>query len=317
MTTPTPNTGASGGAASALLQLSNDLAGATERAGQSIVTVNARQRLPSTGVYWRAGVVVTAEHTVERDDDITVTLPDGQSVKATLAGRDPTTDIAVLKVDGVTLPEAPLGDTNNVKVGHLVLAVGRPGEDGLSASMGAVSAAGGEFRTRQGGVIDRLIRPDLTMYPGFSGGPLVDAQGNVVGITTSHLVRSFNLAIPVSTVNRIVDQLLTKGRIVQGYLGIGFQPVRLPDTTKTALNIQQDTGLIVFSVETGGPAAQSGAQIGDILLALDDTAVTDIHEIQGLLGPDRVGKPIQAHIIRGGSRTTLTITVGERPQRER
>jgi S1-C subfamily serine protease len=246
-----------------------------------------------------------------------VTLPDGQSVKATLAGRDPTTDIAVLKVDGVTLPEAPLGDTNNVKVGHLVLAVGRPDEGGLSASMGAVSAAGGEFRTRQGGVIDRLIRPDLTMYPGFSGGPLVDAQGNIVGITTSHLVRSFNLAIPVSTVNRIVDQLLTKGRIVQGYLGIGFQPVRLPDTTKAALNVQQDTGLIVFTVESGGPAAQSGAQIGDILLALDDTAVTDIHEIQGLLGPDRVGKPIQAHIIRGGSRTTLTITVGERPQRER
>ena len=310
MTSPSPE------ANSTLLNLSNDFANAVENAGRSIVTVNGRQRTPSTGVYWRTDVIVTAEHTVERDDDITVTLPDGQTVKATLAGRDPSTDIAVLKVTGVTLPEADL-NTEAVKVGHLVLAVGRPNGGGLSASMGVLSAVSGEWHTRQGGQIDQLIRPDLTMYPGFSGGPLVDAQGKIVGINTSHLARSFNLALPVATVNRVVDQLLTTGHIVQGYLGLGFQPVHLPENVKSTLNIQQDVGLIVFSVEQGGPASQSGTQIGDILIALDDTSVADIREIQSLLGPDRVGKPIQAHIIRGGSRTTLTITVGERPQREK
>lgn len=307
MTTPTPE--------SALLGLSNDFASAVERAGRSVVTVNARNRIPSTGVHWKDGLIVTADHTVERDEDITVTLPDGQTVPVTLVGRDSSTDLAVLKVENATLAAADLGDSATLKVGHLVLAVGRPGDQGLSASMGVLSAVSGEWRTRSGGQVDQFLRPDLTMYPGFSGGPLVDAQGQIVGITTSHLTRNFDLALPVSTINRVVEQLQTKGHIVHGYLGLGFQPIRLPDNLKTSLNIQQDSGLIIFSVEPNGPAAQSGTHIGDILIALDTTPVTDINEIQGLLTGDHVGKPIQAHIIRGGSRTTLTITVGERPQR--
>ncbi len=299
-----------------LLGLSNDLAGAVERAGKAIVAVNARQRVPSSGVLWRSGVVVTADHTVERDEEITVTLPDGRTVPATLAGRDPGTDVAVLKLNGVELAPAEVADTSALKVGHMVLAVARPGESGLSASVGVVSALGGAWRTWRGGQIDSLVRLDLTLYPGFSGGALVDAQGRVAGITTSGLSRSMGLAIPASTVNRVTDQLLSKGRIARGYLGIGMQPVAVPESLKTKLGLSGDSGLIIVSVQPGGPAEQAGVLIGDILVALDGKALSDTDDVQALLDPERIGTALQARFIRGGEPVDLSITVGERPSKE-
>ncbi len=298
---------------SALHSLSNDLASAVERASASIVSVNGRNRLPSTGVVWRSGVVVTAESTVERDDEITVTLHDGTTLPATLAGRDPSTDLAVLKVDGLTLAPATIGDSADLKVGQLVLAIGRPGEGGVSASFGALSAVSGAWRTSRGGQIDRFVRADVTLYPGFSGGPLVDAQGQVVGINTSHLTRSVNVAVPSATVTRVAEQLLATGRIARGYLGLGMQPVRITDNTRAALNISNTVGLIVIQIEQGGPAEKGGALIGDMLIALDGKPLSDIDDVQALLGPDRVGQPVTAQVIRGGALTTLTLTVGERP----
>jgi len=300
---------------SAMLALSNDLAAAVERAGTAVVAVNGRQRIPSSGVHWRSGVVVTADHTVRRDDEITVTLPDSRTVPATLAGRDSSTDLAVLKLQGVELPAAEIGDASLLKVGHLVLAVGRPGESGLSASMGVVSALGGAWRSWYGGQIDQFVRLDLTLYPGFSGGPLVDAQGRIVGINTSG-PRRMVLAIPASTVNRVVDQLLEKGRIARGYLGLGMQPVRLPDNLKRTLNLPSVGGVIVVNVETNGPADQAGVLIGDVLVALDGTPVSDTGDVLAMLGSDRVGKTVSVHVIRGGTSIELTITVGERPHRE-
>jgi S1-C subfamily serine protease len=302
-------------AGGALLSLSNDLAGAVERAGRSTVAVNARHRVPSSGVHWRQGVIVTADHTVERDEEITVTLPNGNTVAATLAGRDPGTDIAVLKVQGVELPAAEIGD-DALKVGHFVLAVARPGENGLSASSGVVSAIGGSWRTHRGGQIDKLVRLDLTLYPGFSGGALVDAQGKVAGILTSGLSRSMGLAIPATTINRVVDQLLTKGRIPRGYLGIGMQPVTIPDSLKSKLNLPNNGGLVVVSVQGGGPAEQAGALIGDVLVLLDGKPVSDTEHVQSMLDPEHVGKALNARVIRGGEPADLTITVGERPSKE-
>lgn len=299
-----------------LLGLSNDLAGAVEKAGRSVVAVNARHRVPSSGVHWRQGVVVTSDHTVERDEEITVTLPDGRSVPATLAGRDPGTDIAVLKLQGVEMPVAEIGDDASLKVGHFVLAVGRPGDSGLSASSGVISAIGGAWRTWRGGQIDRMVRLDLTLYPGFSGGPLVDAQGRVAGISTSGLSRGMGLAIPASTVNRVTDQLLTKGRIARGYLGVGMQPVTIPDTLKSKLSLSGNGGLVVVSTESNGPAEQAGVLIGDILIAFDGKPVSDTDDVQALLDPERVGKPLSARVIRGGEPADLTITVGERPRKE-
>ena len=299
-----------------LLGLSNDLAGAVERAGRATVAVNARQRVPSSGVQWRQGIVVTADHTVERDEDITITLSDGRTAPATLAGRDPGTDLAVLKVQGVEWPVAEIGDAAALKVGHVVLAVARPGERGLSASVGVISYLGEAWRTWRGGQIDRFVRPDLTLYPGFSGGPLADAQGRVIGLNTSGLSRGGALAIPASTVNRVTDQLVATGRIARGYLGIGMQPVTVPDALKSKLGLPTSGGLVVVSVQPGGPAEKAGALIGDILVALDGKPMADTDDVQAMLDPERVGKSIAATVIRGGEVATLTVTVGERPQRE-
>lgn len=299
---------------SALLTLSNDLASAVERAGRAVVAVNARRRIPSSGVHWRSGVIVTADQTVKRDEEITVTLPDNRTVPATLAGRDSNTDLAVLRLQGVELPLAEIGDTKLLKVGNMILAVARPGESGLSASMGVVSALSGAWHTWGGGQIDQFVRLDLTLYPGFSGGPLVDASGCIVGINTSG-PRNMVLAIPTSTVNRVVDGLLEKGRIARGYLGLGMQPVLLPDTLKNTLNLHTNGGVIVVNVEPNGPADRAGVLIGDVLLSLDGTPVSDTGDVQVILGPEGVGKTVNVQLIRGGVLTEVAIAVGERPRR--
>ena len=300
---------------SSLLAFSNSLADAVEHAGGSIVAVNARGRVSSSGVHWRTGIVVTADHTIERDEGITVTLPSGKTIPATIAGRDAGTDLAVLRVDGADLPAAEIGNSADLKIGHIVLAVARPGEGGLGTSWGAISSISGAWRTWAGGQIDLLIRPDLTLYPGFSGGPLVDAAGRVVGINTSGLSRSLNLAVPTATVNRVVDALLSNGRIARGFLGVAMQPVRLPENLRGGLQAGTEGGLIVVSVEENGPAEKAGVIVGDIITALGGAPVADTNDVQSLLDPDRVGKPLSVQLVRGGAVTNLTITVGERPQR--
>jgi S1-C subfamily serine protease len=260
----------------ALLSLSNELAGAVERIAPSIVAVHARRRLPSTGIHWRPGIVVTAEHTVRAEDGLTVETPDGRSHPATLVGRDSGTDLAVLKIttdlDG---PPAPRGDDGALRVGHMVLALGY----GPRASWGVISALGPRWRTWRGGEIDRLVRLDLVLYPGFSGGPLVDAAGHVVGVNTSALARDSRLAVPVTTVGRVVDELLRQGHVSRGYLGIGMQPVRLPDGLRAALGLPGDGGLIVVTVEPDGPAARAGLLLGDVLVALDGVPTADLDDV--------------------------------------
>ncbi len=299
--------------ANALVSFSNALADAVEKAGAATVAVNARHRVASSGIHWRAGVVITADHTVERDEDITVTLADGRTAPAKLAGRDPSTDIAVLTVQGVEAPVATIGDTASLKVGSTVLALGRPGEGGISASFGVVSALSGAWRTHRGGQLDHFVRPDLTFYPGFSGGPLVDAQGQVVGVNTSGLTRGLGVSIPTSTVNRVVEQLLSNGRVARGYMGAGFQPVRLPDALANTLELPSKDGVLIVTIESNAPAEQAGLLIGDVLLSLDGTAISDVEKLQTLLGPDSVGKTMTARLVRGGAAATVSVTVGERP----
>jgi len=293
----------------ALLSLSNDLAAAVERAAPAVVAVHAR-RLPSTGIHWRPGIVVTAEHTVRTAEDITVTMADGRSLPAVLAGRDPGTDLAVLRVADAGSVVATLGDDAAVKVGHMVLALGY----GPRASWGVISALGPRWRSWRGGDIDRLVRLDLVLYPGFSGGPLVDAAGRVVGLNTSGLARETRLALPVTMVTRVADELLQKGHVSRGYLGLGMQPVRLPEPLRAQLGLG-DGALIVVMVEPSGPAARAGVLLGDVLVALDGEPVGDLDDVQARLGSDRVGAEISAVVLRGGVRTELRITVGEQPRR--
>ncbi|MEW6496954.1 MAG: trypsin-like peptidase domain-containing protein [Cyanobacteriota bacterium] len=296
---------------SPLLALSNNIADAVEQAGRCVVAIKARQRLSSSGIHWRPGLIVTAEETVRRSEDITVTLSDGRTVAATLVGRDPSTDVAILKLSDVEIPVAQIGDSTSLKVGHLVLAVGRSDEGSLNASMGTVSALGGSWRSSYGGVIDQFVRLDLTLYPNIEGGPLVDAAGRILGITVSGPRRTV-LAIPATTVNRVVDQLLAKGHISRGYLGVGMQPVRLPDTLKSSLNLGSVGGVIVVNIEPNGPADKAGVLIGDVLVAIDGTPVKDTGEVQAMLGPQSVGQILKVQIVRGGALVEVAIVPGER-----
>jgi S1-C subfamily serine protease len=290
-----------------LLTLSNDLAAAVERAGQVVFGVNARSRLGSTGVHWRSGLIVTANHTVRVDEDITVTRPDGRAVAATVAGRDPAIDIAVLKVDAPDVAAADLGDSGAVRVGHLVLAVG----PGPSASWGVVSAIGAEGGPRSAG----LFSLDLTLYPGFSGGPLVNAQGQVIGVNSSGTSRHLQLAIPSAAVTRVVDELVRRGRLARPYLGVGTQPVSLPDALRQRWTLEQQSAVIVVAVQPDSPAAAAGLLIGDVIVSLGGASITDPGELASVLRPDQVGETLTVSVLRGGEPRDVRITVGERPRR--
>ena len=299
-----------------LESLSNDLAGAVDRAGQSVVAIHARRRIPASGVHWRPGIIVGAHHTIQRDEEITVSLADGSTVAATLAGRDPTTDLAVLKVDEAKTAVAMPAHDAAIRVGALVLAIGRPGT-AITASLGVISAVGGEWRTWHGGTIDRFVRLDLSIYDGFSGGPLVDAGGRVLGINTSGLSRGAALTVPVATVDRVVDQLVERGRVARGYLGLGLQAVRLPAALVERHALPNDIGLMVVSAEPGGPGDSAGVIIGDVIIAVDTTPVGDPAQLLAFLSGDRIGKPIALRLIRAGEPHEVTLTVGERPQQTR
>jgi len=303
------------GAAGVLAALSDDLAGAVERAGRSTVAIHARRRIPSSGVVWRPGVIVAASHTIAREEDISLTLPDGRDAPAKFLGRDETTDIALLKTDAGLTP-VERADAGALRVGNLVLAVGRPGQS-ITASLGVLSAVGPEWRTWHGGRIDRFVRLDLAIYDGFSGGPLVEAGGRVLGLNTSGLARGMALTIPGSTVDPVADQILSGGRLTRGYLGLASQPVRLPDGLRQALHLGGDFGLVIVNVEPDGPADRAGVLLGDILVALDGLPVSEPTDVLAALGPDRVGRPISASLLRAGQPTDLTITVGSRPATRR
>ncbi|MCB0097505.1 MAG: trypsin-like peptidase domain-containing protein, partial [Caldilineaceae bacterium] len=268
--------------ASVLQTLSNDLANVVETAGQSIVRVEARRRLSASGVVWSAdGIIVTSHHVVEREDDIQIGLSDGGTVSASLVGRDPTTDLAILKTEATDLAPAAWVATDELAVGHLVLALGRPGRT-VQATLGVVSALGSNWRTPAGGEIDRYLQTDVVMYPGFSGGPLATAGGQIAGINSSALLRGTSIAIPTATIQSVVESLLTHGKMPRGYLGVGIQPVQLPDALQQELN--QSAGLMLMSIEANSPASTAGLLQGDILVSLDDHALQQMEDLQNLLG---------------------------------
>jgi S1-C subfamily serine protease len=296
--------------------LSDQLADAAATGGKSIVAVHARPRLPSTGIHWQDGVIVTTDGTVRRDGDITVTLPDGQSLPATLAGRDRRTDLAVLRVAAGSLPTARLGDPAALRPGHLVLALARLREGGPRVSFGAVSAVGGRWRCWKGGEIDRLLQSNLTLYPGFGGGPLVDSSGKIHGINSGGLSRAFATTIPVETVNRTVGQLLERGYIARGWLGAAMQPVRFNPVAQRRLGLEGDSGLVILSVEPDGPAASAGLLVGDVIVKLGGRPIEDVDDLVDALGAtDVVGRTFDLDLVRGGERVKAGVQIGERPRR--
>jgi S1-C subfamily serine protease len=299
-----------------LAALSDELAGAVERAASAIVTVHADYRTPSSGVVWREGVVVTAAHTIRREEDIEISLADGGRATATLAGFDAGTDLAVLKVEAARSTALEKSETGTLKVGQLAIAVARVSEHGVNASLGMIGGLGGAWRTWRGGRVEQLIRVAITLYPGFSGGALLDAQGGVIGINTAGLARSGGIALPNSTVDRVADELLAKGYIARPHLGVAVQAVRLPESLREKLHLERDAGVIVLGMESAGPAERAGILVGDIFLSVDGHAVSDTMDLQQALA-GLIGRTVPVTMVRGGGLVDLEVAPGERPHRSR
>ncbi|WP_127081766.1 S1C family serine protease [Dulcicalothrix desertica] len=296
-----------------LLSLSQSLADTVERVEGAVVSVNVGRRFSPSGIHWRNGIIVTSDESLHNSEEVTVTLNGGKTVPVKLLGRDASTDVAVFQIDSPDIPVANIGDAATLKVGHLVLGMALSREGNIKAVMGNISVCSGAWKSMSGGNIDQFICPDITLYPGFAGGPLVDANGDVVGMNTSGR-RATALTIPSKTVNRVVDQLVVKGRIARGYLGVGMQPVRLPQNLQTALNITGDGGVIVVNIENNAPAEQAGILLGDILITFNDARVKDTNDVLAYLNQSQyVNQTISVQLVRGGELVNLTVTIGERP----
>lgn len=295
---------------STLRDLSQGLSQAVETAGSYVVRVEARRRLPASGILWSEdGVIVTAHHVVKKESGIKTGTAVGETSTAELVGRDPSTDLAVLKSDLSGSPTPNWANPEEINVGHLVLALGRPGGR-VQATLGIVSALGENWRTLVGGQIDRYLQTDVVMYPGFSGGPLVESSGQLIGLNTSALLRGVSVSVPYPTINRVVSALLEHGRIRRGYLGIRTQPVRLPKPLVE--EVGQETGLLLVSIESDSPAEAASLVMGDTIIAFNDRPIRHFDDLLSLLNSaEAVGKEISLRILRAGEVQTLDLTIGE------
>lgn len=291
-------------------EFSEGLSTAVEKAGASTILVDARKRYPASGIAYAEDLILTADHVVTREENIKVLLPDGRTLDATIAGRDPGSDLALLRLSEKAL--APAKTSDNVKVGQLVLALGRPNSQGMQASWGIVTSISGPTRTFRGGLLDEYIRTETTPYPGFSGGPLVNTEGEVLGLNTSGLTHGSSLTIPVKVAWRVADALAKHGTVKRGYLGVRTQPVEIPEAARKALGREQNHGLLVLWLEEGGPAEKGGLLVGDILVVVSGQQVSDPDDLFSTLSSDVVGKAIAVEILRGGRPETIQVTVGER-----
>jgi S1-C subfamily serine protease len=291
-----------------VMDLSNALADAVDRAARSVFAVHGRPRLSSTGVHWRPGLVVTASHTVEPDREVALTSPDGRTLSAQVAGRDPGLDIAVLRAEAGSAPVADIAPDAELRIGHLVLALGA----GPRASAGIVSALDARDGRSAAG---ETCAVDLTLYPGFSGGPLIDVLGRVVGITTSGASRQLQYAIRAAAVIRLAEYVAQRGKIPRAYLGVGTQPVALPEELQQRLGLEQRTAVIAVNVRSDSPAAAAGLVIGDVIVSVGGDPIAEPEDLVVVLRPERVGQELTVRILRGGEPRELRVTIGERPQR--
>lgn len=281
-----------------------------ERVAASVVAVHGGGRRSSSGIHWRSGVIVTAEEALERDDGVKLTLAGGRHVDASLVGRDPTTDVAVLRFPPDGLSPAATANVS-LRAGQAVLAVGSH-EGGSLAAFGIVAFAGGPWHSLRGGTIDSLIRLDMTLSPAGEGGALVDASGRIIGMTVLG-PRHRALAIPSSTIDRTVDQLLARGHVFRGYLGAGLQPISRKREAAEQNAASEARGVLVVSLDPAGPAARAGLLVGDIVTTWSGKAIDLVRDVFRLLGPESIGSTVALGLLRGGAPAELKVVIGERP----
>ncbi|MBC8508168.1 MAG: trypsin-like peptidase domain-containing protein [Anaerolineales bacterium] len=297
------------------VEISKAMADAVNNAGNSVVLVNARRRRPSSGIVYAPDLVLTAEHAVERDENISVVLSDGQEVPVEVAGRDPGSDLALLKLTEAKLTPAET-TPSEPSVGELVLALGRPTPSGVEASLGVVSGVDGPAHSRRG-MIDRFIRTDAIPLPGFSGGALINAEGLILGINTSGLSHGMLLSIPSSIAWKTAQSLAEHGSIKRGYLGVQSQYVELPSASQEALGREQSSGLLLTHIEEGSPSADGDLMVGDIIVGVAGSPVPNHDTLLVKLSGDVVGKSTPIEILRGGQPQSADVVIGERKQRQK
>jgi S1-C subfamily serine protease len=295
-----------------LQALSDSTAALVERTAAGIVSVHGGGRWPSSGIHWRSGIIVTAEEALENDDNIKLTLPGGRSVDASLVGRDPTTDVAVLRFQPDGLLTAASG-TALLRAGDAVLAVGAH-EGAPLVAFGVVALSSGPWRSSRGGTIDNLIRLDLSLSPVAEGGALIDGQGRALGMTVLG-PRRRALAIPTSTIERSVDQLLARGHVFRAYLGAGLRPLRGERQADSAARSGPGRGVLVVEVDPEGPSKRAGLLVGDVITSWNDKPIDRVRDVMHLLGPESVGSSVDLGLVRGGASAKLQVILGERPIR--
>ena len=291
-----------------LVSLSQELAGVVERVAASVVRVDDGSRLTATGILWSDdGLVLSTSHGVERDEDVVVELASGARLPATMVGRDEESDLALLRVTATGLPAVTLADAGDVKVGGLVLALGRPGAGGLQATLGIISA---RLEAESEGKAEYILHTDATFYPGFSGGPLVNVGGQVVGLANLALGRGQGVALGAPVLRHVADALRAHGQVRRGYLGISTQAVALPEKLREALGLAAERGLLIVGVGAGSPAEGGGLLLGDTVLAAGGQAVEDADTLRRRLRAMQAGQPVTLSLLRGGQRQEVTVTLG-------
>ncbi|MEX1364218.1 MAG: S1C family serine protease [Nannocystaceae bacterium] len=284
--------------------------------GPTVARVEAPRQAGATGLLWSAdGIIVTASHALRRDDPLQVVLGTAAPRRATLLGRDPATDLAVLRADHEGLPDLP--DPNappawreaaTLGVGELGLALARPGRT-VRAALSMISVVGDSLRTRGGRALTPYIELDRMLPRGFSVAPVVDLQGRLLGLATAGISPETAVLLSVDTVRATVEAIVSHGRVPQGYLGVGVSPARLPGSLRESLG--QGRALAVVGLAEDGPAADAGLLIGDLILAVDGAAVRSPSGLRAQLA-DRAGQAVALRLLRGGQATDLQITAGER-----
>jgi S1-C subfamily serine protease len=286
-------------------------------AATGVVAIQGAPYRTSSGVSLAPDLIACCNHVLKRDENVAVASSDGREFQATIVGRLPSLDLAILRADEGALTPLPAADLTALKPGALVAAVGWTLDVGASASLGILGAIGGPRRTWRGGKLDHFLRLDISLYPSQSGGAVVDAEANVIGLATPALSRHSAVAVPIDTLQRLGNELRIQGRIRHGYIGVAAQSVPVPQPLREKAQIDVQTGLMLLSVEADSPAERAGLQMGDILVMLNEKATADMDELQELLQGTSIGKPLEALVIRGGEPVRVSITIGERPASKR
>jgi serine protease DegQ len=292
---------------------SDELAAIAEDTSFSVAAIQAGSRHSASGVFWRNDVLITADHMIREEEEITAVLSPETRVQGTVIGRDPATDLAAIRLASAEGKPANFGGASELKVGNYVLALGRSRRGNRVASGGIISGLMGSWRTWQGSEIEQFIRPDLVLYPGFSGSALLNAKGQVVGINTAGLRRGTPITIPHTTIARIAEELTSKGSVARPYLGIAVRPVQLSQRVREEVGLGTPNGVLVMHVESDGPADRAGVLVGDILVRAGGESTADSEDLFELLSKKRLGEEMETFVVRGGKLVTLQVKLNERP----